>query len=144
MASLLDSFLSGHLPRNIDKALSDVIHETLDSVEELLAPWLPPVSVYENSTAFHLQMELPGVSKENIKIELKNQNIVISGKKDKQVMPEEFVLMHNKFHYGSFSRNIPLSKKTNSEDIVAEFKNGILSIIVGKKPETAAKNIPIL
>ncbi len=94
--------------------------------------WDPHIDVYETSDAFVLKIELAGVKKENVKIQMTNRIVNISGKRDDdcEEVREHFHLAE--ISYGHFSREINLPDDLDSEAVSAGFKNGILRIFIPK------------
>ena len=81
-----------------------------------------------------IEMDLPGYEKENINIELKDGYLTVSAKIEKENNSEEDErYVHKERFYGECSRNFMVADDITEEDIVAEFKNGILKITIPKK-----------
>lgn len=97
----------------------------------------PRVDVVEKSNCFELQMALPGLEKEQIKIEVKDHVLTVSGER-KQVVEEGSKFKTIETRYGSFTRSFKLGESIDSESVSAEFKNGILTISILKKEQNAA------
>jgi HSP20 family molecular chaperone IbpA len=92
----------------------------------------PAVDVRDlgDSLAFHL--EAPGCSPENLHVDLKDGNLVISGEKEKHKRDEGSNYIHEERSHGSFSRSFRLPEGTKPEDISANFNNGVLDVSVKK------------
>jgi len=105
--------------------------------------WLPAVDVSETDGEFVVRAELPGMSHEDIDINVQDNILTLKGEK-KQEQKEE----HENFHrlercYGSFSRSFTLPAGVKTEDIKATFKDGILQVTMPKAEEAKAKKIAI-
>jgi len=98
-----------------------------------------PVDIYEKEGKVNLDFELPGISKEEIDIELKNNTLTISGdfKKDEEV-DEENYYRRERF-IGNFSRSFTLPNYVKENDIDATFKDGILKIAFPKQKKDESK-----
>jgi HSP20 family protein len=97
--------------------------------------WRPLSDVKETEKEMILHSDLPGVPKENIHVELKNNMLFIHGEKQENWEKKD----KEKFHvlertYGKFSRVISVPYGVSSKDVHATFKDGVLEVIV-KKPE---------
>jgi HSP20 family protein len=103
----------------------------------------PRADVVEKDGSFEVQMALPGMEREAIKVDVKDRTVVISG--ERKFKNEEKNAKYHKVEtqYGSFTRSFNLPENVNAEGIEAEFKNGILHINIPKSPERAAKTINI-
>jgi HSP20 family protein len=116
--------------------------DTLGKVETG-AFFKPAVDVKETETAFELAFALPGMEKDQIKIEMKDNRLTVSG--ERKLNTEEKT---NRYHrvennYGSFSRSFLLPEHTNTEAIDAAFTNGILTVSIPKAEVPSPKNIEI-
>lgn len=103
----------------------------------------PSVDVKETEKAFELGFSLAGIEKENVKIELKENRLTVSGerKKEKEDKTEKHHRIEN--HYGNFSRSFLLPENIKSDAIEANFKNGILNVSIPKTELAQPKAIEI-
>ena len=108
--------------------------------EESGATLTPRINISENSKAFEVSAELPGVQKENVKVNILNGILTISAEKklDKEEKDKNWHRVES--YYGTFERQIRLSENIKEESIVADFKNGLLRITVEKKTPTEVKS----
>ncbi|MGE5613570.1 MAG: Hsp20/alpha crystallin family protein [Bacillota bacterium] len=99
----------------------------------------PRVDVYQTENDVVVKAEIPGVSKEDLKLFIDDDSVRISGqtKKEKEFSDEN--VYRSERYYGSFSRTIPLPVEVKSENARAEYKDGILSITVPKSEPSKAK-----
>ena len=106
----------------------------------------PRVDVKEEESAYTLEMELPGRSENDVNIELDHDNLTIASKKEeakeyKKDKKTKYILKERR--NASFERRFKLPDDVDKESIKANFKNGILTINMGKKPDMAPKHISI-
>lgn len=103
----------------------------------------PSVDVKETEANFELAFTLPGMEKEEVKIELKESRLTVSGerKKEKEENNTRYHRVEN--HYGSFSRSFMLPENVNADAIEAGFKNGILTLTLPKTEQVGPKTISI-
>jgi HSP20 family protein len=92
----------------------------------------PKVDIVEKDNQFEVHASLPGLKKEDIKIDLKNDVLTISGERKFQNEQKEAKYHLVESHYGSFSRSFTLPESVNKETIQAEFKDGILQLVLPK------------
>eukprot|EP01035_Chromulina_nebulosa_P028465 gene28465-37573_t len=103
----------------------------------------PSVDVKETETSFELAFTLPGLEKEDVKIELKDNRLTVSGER-KMEKEENNTRYHRvETHYGSFSRSFMLPENVNADAIEAVFKNGILTLTLPKTEQVGPKTIAI-
>jgi len=98
---------------------------------------VPAVNILENNTDFLVQMVAPGMNKKDFTIELDNEVLTISSNKElKKEQKENHQLIRQEFNYQSFRRSFHLSKKVvDASKIKAQYKNGLLEILIPKLEE---------
>ena len=101
---------------------------------------LMKTDIKEKKDKYIIEMDLPGFEKENIKLELNNGYLTISGKQENKIDEEEEKYVHKERFYGECTRSFFVGDNIKEEDIDAEFKNGTLKIDIPKKEEQ--KEIP--
>lgn len=125
---------------------SDLINDTLKTVfnsplfdkwENLntAAGYTPKVNISENRDNFNIKLELPGLTKENVKLSVENNVLSVSGSRKEENKTEDTNTIINEIYYGEFSRNFNLSKDIKIDAIDAEFKDGVLNITLPKIEE---------
>ncbi|MDD3344659.1 MAG: Hsp20/alpha crystallin family protein [Sulfurospirillaceae bacterium] len=103
-------------------------YKTLSSTNK----FTPSINTREGEFAYHIEVDLPGVSKENINVQVEDNSLVISGERkfNNEVKEENYYKGESSF--GSFSRSFSLPKEADVENIHAESKDGVLEVIVPK------------
>jgi len=91
--------------------------------------------IKEKKDKYVIEMDLPGFEKENIKLELNNGYLTITGKQENNIDEEEEKYVHKERFYGECTRSFFVGDNIKEEDIDAEFKNGMLKIDIPKKGE---------
>lgn len=108
---------------------------------------LMKTDIKEKKDKYVMEMDLPGFEKENIKLELNNGYLTITGKQENKIDEEEEKYVHKERFYGECTRSFYVGDNIKEEDIDAEFKNGTLKIDIPKKEEqieqTETKKIEI-
>ena len=105
--------------------------------------WNPAVDLYEKDDHFMIKAELPGVNKDDIKIDLQDRLLTLSGERtyDNEVKEENYYRRERS--YGKFQRAFTLPADVDSDKINAEFKDGVLQIEVPKPEEKKAKQVTV-
>lgn len=103
----------------------------------------PALDVYEDAQGYELFLDLPGVSLENLKLELLEDKLHVSGTKVAVALAEDTVQHRNERSTGHFARAIRLPKQVASEQIEAQLKDGVLRIRVPKVPKASSRTIVI-
>ncbi|HOV15230.1 MAG TPA: Hsp20/alpha crystallin family protein [Spirochaetota bacterium] len=102
----------------------------------------PEVNIYDNENEYVVVSTIPGVSKENVNISLKDNSLKISGER-KINIPENANYHLRERKEGKFERNFLLNDKVDPNGITAELKNGLLLVKLQKAAETKPITIAI-
>ena len=107
--------------------------------------WIPRVNVVDTKDELLLSAELPGMTQDDISIELENNVLTISGEKNEQRTEGDEERRYHLWErrYGSFQRSFTLPRTVSAEDIHATFENGILTIRMPKVAEAKTRKIDI-
>jgi HSP20 family protein len=105
--------------------------------------WVPAVDVTESDHEYLVKAEVPDVKNEDVKVSVKDGILTIRGERkyEKRTDNEKVHLIERSF--GSFSRSFTLPKDANAEKVNAEFKNGVLSVVIPKREEVKPKEIEV-
>ncbi|GIV44716.1 MAG: heat-shock protein Hsp20 [Bacteroidia bacterium] len=101
----------------------------------------PKVDIAETKDAFELSVQLPGVNKEDIKVELDGNLLTISGERKFNKEESDKTWRKVESFYGAFSRSFTLPENVDKENIKANSKDGILLITVPKKVQEKKSNL---
>jgi HSP20 family protein len=106
--------------------------------------WAPPVEIREHNDNIEILAELPGMAKDDVKVEVTDEGIILEGEKKREQETEEGGVHRSERSYGRFYRLIPLPEGANADQAKAEFKNGVLNIRVPiSEQHRKARQIPI-
>ena len=104
----------------------------------------PKVDIEENKNDYRLHADLPGLEKKDIKITVENGVLSISGeKKHDKKEKEKGKYYYYERSYGAFHRNFSLPENIDEKSINANFKNGVLELIIKKTEKAKPKEIEI-
>lgn len=103
----------------------------------------PAVEVRDARDAFVVSAELPGVEKEDLKVEVTDGVLSLTGSKKQETVSDEQRVYRAERSYGEFKRAILLPDTVDAGKIDAVFRNGVLKITLPKKEEAAPKQIAI-
>ncbi|MGB9773233.1 MAG: Hsp20/alpha crystallin family protein [Bacteroidota bacterium] len=111
--------------------------------EEELTMWAPSADISESDDAYEVRLDLPGVSKDDVKITLENRTLCVQGerKQEKETKGKNYHRMERV--YGSFQRTFTLPSTVKTDKIDAKFKDGVLTITLPKAEEAKPKQIEI-
>lgn len=104
----------------------------------------PSCDIKETKGHYLVSFDMPGVKKEDIKIEVQNNQLIISGERQYEMSEEdgETTLRHER-SYGKFERTFALPTTINVDMIEAHYENGVLNVALPKAEETKGKTIQI-
>jgi HSP20 family protein len=103
----------------------------------------PAVDVTEEKDSKVLTLEVPGVSKGDLKITMADGMLTVSGERKPRALPEDSRWIRNEVGTGSFSRSFELGHRVNGKDIAAELKDGMLRIVIPKAEEARPREIQV-
>lgn len=110
---------------------------------ETATVWSPAVDVYEDEHNFVFKAELPGLDKDNIEVQFENGMLTLKGERkfEKEVKQENFHQIERS--YGRFVRTFTVPSAIDPEKIAANFKEGILEVVLPKTEEAKPKTIAV-
>ena len=107
-----------------------------------LATWAPPVDIYETENELVVKVDLPDLQEKDIDVRVENNMLTIRGERKFDDVHEDNYLRVERA-YGSFMRSFSLPNTISSENIRAEYHNGVLSLHMAKLEESKPKQIKI-
>jgi HSP20 family protein len=107
--------------------------------------FLPKIEVQDKGSDYLVCAEIPGMSEKDINITFDNNQLILEGEKKHEKKDEKEGYYHSEFSYGKFYRAIPLGEDVDEDKVSADYKDGILQVTLGKRPDTQkkSKKIPI-
>lgn len=105
--------------------------------------WNPNVDIYENKDHIVLEAELPGMNREDFDLSVENNIITLRGERHFEKKDETDNYHRVERAYGTFTRSFTLPNTVSGEGANAEYRNGVLRVVLPKKEETKARRIEI-
>jgi HSP20 family molecular chaperone IbpA len=104
--------------------------------------FVPPTDIYEAEGALTVILEMPGVEKSNVSIQVENGTLSVEGRLDlgkyQGLQP-----LYTEYNIGHYSRSFHLSTKIDQSKIAAEMKDGVLSLHLSKVEEAKPRTIQV-
>lgn len=129
-------------------ALQDQINRLFNDVfepqgESNLTAWAPAVDIYETEHELVVKADLPDVDPKELDIRVENNVLTIRGERkfEKKVNEDNYLRVERA--YGAFARSFSLANTVNSENIKAEYQNGVLTLTIPKREEAKPKQIKV-
>jgi HSP20 family protein len=138
-SDLLEEFDS--FQREIDRMFDRFRGGMLD--EGTTPTWLPAVDIVEQKDDYIVKVDLPGLTKNDVKITVQNDILTIRGEKKQEKESKEQNVHRMERSYGMFQRSFTLPSSVKSEKIDAVFADGVLTITLPKVEEAKAKEIEV-
>lgn len=105
--------------------------------------WKPPVDIYEMDDALVLTVELPGVSKDEVTVELHEQTLTLSGERKRETAVKGGECQREEGRYGAFQRAFRLPMMVDETKVQATYKDGVLTLRLPKHATAQPKGITI-
>lgn len=105
--------------------------------------WAPNVDIFENKDEIVLEAELPGMDREDFELTVENNVLTLRGERRFEKKEEAGNFHRVERSYGAFSRSFTLPQSVASDGVTAEYKNGLLRVVLKKREEVKARRIEI-
>jgi HSP20 family protein len=117
--------------------------ETSSNVMRESGAFSPPADFKEQGDHYLLSLDLPGVRREDIHIEIQGTELTISGERRQEKHADEKGVRYAECSYGYFQRSMSLPPGVGAEQIEAEFHDGVLQVAIPKVESKGAQKVPI-
>lgn len=132
--------------RNFNRLVTHFFDEPFypfEGREPVDTTWAPRVDIYDTKDAFMIKAELPGVDKNDIKVDVDGRLLTLRGTRKTETEEKEASYYRHELYCGTFERTFTLPEAVDPALIKAEYKDGILNLEVPKPEERKAKQIEI-
>ena len=116
---------------------------TADDSSVVTSQWVPRVDVKEEKDRFVLYADLPGIDPDDIEVSMDKGILTIKGERGSESTQETDRFSRIERSYGSFHRRFALPDSADPEGIQAHGRNGVLQIVIPKRPESAPRRIQV-
>ena len=107
------------------------------------ASWYPAIDLMENPEEYRLVAELPGMSKDDVKISLTESVLTLRGEKKSETEEKNENWHHVERTYGTFERRFQLTTGVDPAKVMAGFKDGVLTVVLPKSEGSRSRDIQI-
>jgi len=130
---------------NLRSVFNGLFDENLgrSSTQPSVSKWYPAVDVLESKDSYLIRAELPGMKREDIKVEVKDGTLVLSGERKSEKPADGVEYRHVERVTAKFWRSFSLPETVKQDGIEATYKDGILEIRVPKAEEAKPRQIEI-
>jgi HSP20 family protein len=128
----------------LGRRFSDILDDFFtDAVSTRQSRFIPSVDVAESEKQFEIDIQIPGMKKEDINVNLENGILTISGERTFKNEEKDKKYHRVETRYGSFTRSLQLPDGIDPESVKAAYNDGILSVTVDKSEKKSSKKIKI-
>jgi len=103
--------------------------------------WAPAVDLCETAEAFIITAELPGLSRDQIRVDVRDGRLTLQGRRDARITCDHYHQVER--GHGEFSRTFALPPTIDADRISADLADGILTVIVPKTPEAGPRRVDV-
>lgn len=133
------------VPRNLDELYRDMdtVVQHLFGDDRVPVGFTPRTNVAESESQFEISMELPGLTTDDVQLEVEDGCLVVSGEHKNETEAEGKTYHRVERRYGTFRRVVRIPDNVDQERIDANFQNGILTVTLPKSQEEKTRKITI-
>ncbi len=125
-------------PTGFEAMFSDLMKDS--NIDDVLTP---RAEIVENEDQFKINVVFAGFDKDDIKLEFKDNELVVSGQREENTEEKNEKYHLREFRTGKFKRSFYLPDTADTDNVEAELKNGILNVVIPKREKAKVKEISI-
>lgn len=130
--------------RNLFDELEDLVSSSFDLVGRQIGRSFPAIDIVEEEEEYLIRADIPGMTKEEIQINIENDVLTISGEKKRSIdVPDKNRYYHSERGFGKFQRSLNLPSNVDTNNIEAHYSDGVLDVSLKKVRENRPKPIEI-
>lgn len=140
----LSLFPRRNLPQDIWRQFDDIFHSWIEPTLDIdRSGFVPALDIEDRGDAYALSFDLPGLKEDDIKVEVRDNTLFVSGERQKEEKKENGEYCRYERSFGRFERAISLPPNIDSEKIDASYKDGVLELFIPKSENTRLKTIEV-
>jgi len=129
--------------RNEIDRLFEAPFADLARVSPLLSGWTPALDMHEDRDNIYVRVELPGMKREEIDLQLHDHTLTISGERRAENKEEDAEVYRAERYVGRFQRSVQLPRPVDVAKVKAQYRDGILTVTLPKAEEAKPKQIEV-
>lgn len=123
--------------------LSNFMEDMLPTSTLFRGAWNPVVDIKENEKEYVILAELPGMNREDLDVHVTGDVLVIQGKREEAKEDKREGFIRKERNFGTFYRSFRLESMVKPDHILAEYKDGVLKLVVPKAVQAEPKRITV-
>ncbi|OAB78674.1 Hsp20/alpha crystallin family protein [Cochleicola gelatinilyticus] len=100
---------------------------------------MPAINIKDNENEFIVELAVPGMKRDDFKVDVDNDLLTISAEEKNERIEEDATYTRREFSYSSFKRSFNLPELVDEDNITANYKDGVLGVVIPKKEEAKPK-----
>lgn len=134
-----------NLRREMDRIFNELIpfNWRLEEPEMGISSWTPRTDMMENDDEYVIQVDLPGMAKDHIDINVHDNMLTIEGERHEESREEGSGYLRSERSFGAFKRSFSLPSHVVGDKVKASFKNGVLTVHLPKAEKSKRKKVTI-
>lgn len=129
--------------QQLEKELDRIFHGATSPERSDTRTWTPPVDIYETPDAYVLHADLPGLKREDIDVQLVENQITIRGSRKREAQAAEKGFRRYERAEGRFERSFRIKGGIDPTKVEAKFENGVLTVNLPKPEEAKPRQIEV-
>lgn len=129
--------------RDVERLFDDFWSMPASAGNELTASWSPIADIDEGDDHYMLSLEIPGMKKDDLRIEMLGNQVVISGERKTEEQRKEKGRLYSERRFGRFQRSFALPAHVDADKIEAQYQDGVLKVYVPKSEAAKPRQIKI-
>lgn len=134
------------LRSEVDRLFDSFLREPFGAIDWPLwgsDKWSPAVDIVQDEQEVTVRAELPGIDPKDLDVSISGGQLVLSGEKKESTETKDKGYYHSETRYGSFQRVVPLPEGVDTENVDAQYSQGVLTLRLKKTPQAAVKRIDV-
>jgi HSP20 family protein len=132
-----------YLQRDMNRLFDRLVSTATNGNDLSRSAFVPPAELKEDDEAVHLKLEVPGMTAEDLDIQVSSEAVSITGERKEETKTEDKGVTRTEFRYGQFQRVIPLPTRIQNTNVKADYKDGILKLTLPKAEEEKNKVVKV-
>ena len=129
---------------NVQGRLNQILADSANiGRDDAYGTWVPPVDIFERGDELVIRAEIPGINREELDIQVEDGTLVLSGERRREEQVEEENAYRLERSYGKFSRSFRLPTTVDTSKITAQYKDGVLEVVLPKLEEAKPRTVKI-
>lgn len=131
--------LLSDLQDDFGRLFSPTLRASTDGGKQLV----PSLEIHEDENQFTLSIDVPGMDRKNLDISVTGNTLTVKGERSEEIKKKEKGYFYSERSYGSFQRSVQLPAEVESEKIAANYKDGVLDVVIPKSEKAKPKQVRV-